>query len=309
MSTNEKIWSVEKKSGAIQLRSGVVQAFFLPTPFVNVVNGILIAFERYLRRIPAGALHWRSIGASSEEWRPFDKHTIHRCLDQLDAEAARERPLSYFELRDGDTADDAPGYSVSVIGQPEDPEFPEERNLLQFVYPSDVLRPEGIESFVQETLVCAELLPFVSGYASPALFCSNEDAWRAARAPAKRYPGFDLHDNINTRLEINGLVRGARWLTLLGPDQVVSLGGEASIIKCLPDTVVVLPAGAGLMARVSPLPELYDTRAKTDMTAMKALAELLEPITLFEESALYCTEFIAQDDDRLRSWERRFLDA
>jgi hypothetical protein len=304
----EKVWKIDKETGLLKLRSGVVVAFFLPAPIDSVVTQIRSALEDYLKRLPPDVLRWSSVGAGSEEWRAVNKNTFRRCFDQLDAEAARKRSLTYFELRDGEQAGDAPGYGVLVLGNRVDPDFPNERGVVQFHYPSDVLEPDLLESFVADMVSMAETLPFISGYASPALFCASPEAWREARATVKRYPGYDLQDNSNGCSEIADRVRGARWLTFLGPELVKELGGPVKVRRSLPEPITVTPVGHGLMVRTSIAPDLFDVSRNPDISSMKALAELLEPVTLFDEGAIYCTEFAGQDDDLLRHWERRFLD-
>src|SRR5215831_5679146 len=127
----DEIRKKDRESGTLYLRDGVTLAFFFPMPFDKVVGSVLKVFEEYLRMIPSDALKWASVGATSEEWRPIAKTTIDRCRAQLAPEAVRKRQLTAFELTDGDSAGDAPAYGFKVVGNPYDPDLPDEANLVQ----------------------------------------------------------------------------------------------------------------------------------------------------------------------------------
>ena len=61
------------------------------------------------------------------------------------------------------------------------------------------------------------------------------------------------------------------------------------------------------MIRAGTRPEIGDTNRNIDTPLLRAVARVLEKITLFIELNLlsYVANF---DDDLLRRWERRFLD-
>jgi hypothetical protein len=304
----EKVWKRDEATGKLRLRSGVVTAFFLPTPIADVVGALRTALDLYIARIPADAMQWQSIGAASESWTAVGKNTWQRCAEQLNAEAARKRSLTYFELRDGQRGGDAPGYGVMVMGHPVDPKRLDKRTVIQFHYPTGVLSEALLEPFVSHVQELAAALPFCSGYVSPTLFCTSDVAWREARALCRRYPGYDVQDNANGRREIDDMVRGARWLTFIGPALVGKLSGIPHLKGALGSAVAVTPIGDGCMLRAGVAPELGEAGKVSDQSPLKRLAAVLEPHTLFQESALYVTEFVGQDEDRLRAWERRFLD-
>ena len=113
--------------------------------------------------------------------------------------------------------------------------------------------------------------------------------------------------NEMTQLDIGTRVRGARWVTLLGPGPLERLGGIGAIRKALPSTVEVCDVASIAMIRAGKTPELGDKNRKLDTPLLRALARVLEPITLFREVDLL-SHFANFDEDLLDRWERRFLD-
>jgi hypothetical protein len=311
MASSQAIARKHPESGTLYLRDGVTLAFFLPPPLEATAPQVLAAFEEYLNRLPSGALRWAAVGASAGEWKPFARSTVGRCRALLAPEAARKRYLTAFELSDGDQGGDAPGYGVAVVGQPVTPDAPNATNLVQFFFPAAVTAPGRVEEFVATASALAALLPYRSGYGSPALQVSElhqAQALAEARALAVRYPGYDVQYNQLGRLEMDAKVRGARWLTFLGPDLVSALGGEEALRHALPAAVSVRPVGHGLLLRAGEYPEICDANRQAGTPLLRAVAAVLEPVTRFGEEVLLATNFAADDEDFLRRWERRFLD-
>lgn len=297
-------------SGTLYLRDGVTLAFFLPPPFGDVALRALEAFDRYLAAVPAGALRWAVVGADAGEWKPLAKTTVGRCRALLTGDGPRKRSLTAFFLADGDSGGDAPGYGVQLVGNKPDPEMPDELNLLQMFFPSEVVAPDRVEVFVADACRIAEALPYVSGYGSPGLQWSeleSGDAFAAARALAKRHLGYDVQYNELGRSDLDTRVRGARWLTFLGPALVARLGGAEVIRGKLPRAVGVQPVGHGLLIRAGALPEIGDRNRREDTPLLRAVAAVLEPVTLFDEAALLQSEFGSDHEDEVQAWERRFL--
>lgn len=311
MAARAEILKKDRDSGLVYLREGVTAAFFLPTPMDACAVELQAAFEAYLAMVPPGALKWAAVGSGSEEWKPVAKNTFDRCRAQLKPEAVRKRPITSFELTDGDQGGQAPGYGLLVIGNPFDPEVPDEKSLLQAHFPAEVLADANREAFVSQVRELAALLPFVSGYVSPGLHWAEifkAQALKQARAVTRRHPGFDVQDNARARTYLGTHVRGARWLTFLGPELAGQLGGADALRGALPEDVSIETVGHGLMIRAGDAPEIGDASRKVDTPLLRAVAAALEPVTLFGELALYGSEFADQDDDLLEAYERRFLD-
>jgi hypothetical protein len=299
----------DRASGIVYLRAGITLAFFLPSPIASVVSPLAEAFQAFLKSIPKDALRWQSVGANSDEWSPISATAIRRCLAQLDSRAAAKRSLSSFALKD---SPDANGYAIKVLGGRVDPDFPDERTLFQVQYPGELLESEGAAGIAGRAKVLGALLPYVSGYGSPALHWDDGMqglAMAKARATVARHPGYDVSKNAAARSWINDKVRGARWLTFLGPKLVKSLGGRAALATSLGGSdFTIETVGRGLMIRAGDEPEVGDVNKKIGTPLLRKLAKVLEPITLFGELALSeCEFFEGLNDPFMDKWERRFL--
>lgn len=304
-----KIRELDSETGSVYLREAMTVAFFLPTPIHEIVDPLLAACDEYFKMIPQDALRWASVGANSEVWKPVDSTTQRRCRAQLSATAAEKRSLTSFELADGEMAGDAPSHGIMVIGNPTDPAMPDELSLMQMYFPSEVVKSDRVDQFVDNVCKVANLLPFVSGYASPGLQWAEigrRSAVKRSRSIMARYPGYDVQMNETGRRRLGLRVRGARWLTFLGPQIMKNLGGAESIGEMLSEPIEVQSIGQGVMIRAGNLPEIGDRGRNVGTPLLRSVAKVLEPVTVFKEIAMLGS--FDRDEEFLDKWERRFLD-
>jgi hypothetical protein len=71
--------------------------------------------------------------------------------------------------------------------------------------------------------------------------------------------------------------------------------------------VEVRQTGGVVIIQAGRVPELGDRNRQQDLPLLRAVARLLEPVTLFRELDLL-SYFANFDEDLLQRWERRFLD-
>ena len=311
MAQQKPILKKDPDDGTVLLRDGVTLAFFLPMPFGEVAVAVLAAVDSYLATLPPDALKWGAVGANADEWKPVTRTTVSRARVLLEGAGPAKRAMTAFTLAETELGGGAPIRGVQVVGSKPDPDLPDERNLVQFFFPAESLEPGQVEAFVTAAKGLAKLLPFDFGYGSPALQWSElhaDEALDAAWGLAVRYPGYDVQYNEPSRSYLEGKLRGARWLTFLGPDFVARLGGKNAIRVKLPSEVVVQDAGHGTLLRSGTLPELGDRNRRASTPLLRAVAKLLEPETRFEEPALEGSAFGEDREDEFHAWERRFLD-
>src|SRR5262249_25640515 len=142
---------------------------------------------------------------------------------------------------------------------------PNQTCLVEVRWPSEFPEQLGFDAFVDWVSKLGEMVPYRSGYASPALSRGWEDlshlqeGARHMGPPALRHPGYDLPENDATASFMGkDQCRGARWLTLLGPALVEQLGGQEQMKKQLDAGVTIAKSGAGLLLRAGAKPEIGD---------------------------------------------------
>ena len=133
-------------------------------------------------------------------------------------------------------------------------------------------------------------------------------ALKQARALTKRYPGYDVAHNSVGRAWLGKKIRGARWLSFLGPELTKQLGGVKRLKKAFEEPITVTKVGQGNMIRAGIMPELGDKNQKKDTPLLREIAKVLESATAFGEIVLLRTDFASRNESALESWERRFLD-
>ncbi|HSV58246.1 MAG TPA: type VI immunity family protein [Variovorax sp.] len=296
----------DSATGAVLVRNGVTLALFLDRRVHECSDALIQAFDLFLASVPADALTWAVVSATSEEWRPVDASVIARIRESMEPAGARKRKLTAFRIND--FAGAAPQYGFTLADRYKDK--PDSMTLVQMSFPMhavDAGHADGTCDFVGRV---AALLSPVAGYCAPSLLQADahqSEAFERIRGLALRYPGYDVAMNDLTRLRLGPRVRGARWITLLGAALLESAGGFELFRKALPVEMEMSQAGATTLIRAGRTPELGDTNRQLETPLLRAVARVLEPITLFREAKmlLYLANF---DEDLLDRWERRFLD-
>jgi hypothetical protein len=180
------------------------------------------------------------------------------------------------------------------------------------VFPVNVVGDGREEKFCSTLRTISESLDYLCGYCSPAvvqmLYALGSSTSKELRGLALRYPGYDLPSNTDTSLSLGRHVRGARWITWLGPELTAVLGGITALRKALSSPIELEALSNGVMIRAGTVPELGDVNRQIDTPLLRKVAKALEPVTLFGDqfSRIYR---LSGDEDLLRRWERRFLDA
>ena len=304
-----EILKKDSRTGRVYFREGVIVAFFMEPPIAGIVDQLQSAFDVYLDMIPQDVLRWESIGASSEEWKPFNGTTLQRSRAQLRKEPAAKRSLTSFELSDGNIGGDAPGYGIILIGEPVEIELPDQMCLLQLYFPPGAVAEDSVESFVRDITKLARILPYVSGYVSPALHWAElgqDQAIVESRQIVARHIGYDIQMNETGRTWLGKRLRGARWINFLGTEILERVGGISALRNSLPSTVDVNFVGHGAIIQAGFVPEIGDKARSVDTPVLRAIARCLEPVTAFQEVVLLGS-FASWNKEYLEKWERRFL--
>ncbi len=147
--------------------------------------------------------------------------------------------------------------------------------------------------------------PFDTGYAAPALVPTGKkrESGDVIAPIALRFPGFDVPNNQWTAGEIGMLSRGARWLTFLSVEQADKL--DEGLLSAPPDPVRVDRDDGMVVIRSSPEFQIGDLDEDRWPEGMPWVAELLRPITRFDDQ--YLLLLFRKDPSLVSEWEQRFF--
>jgi len=302
----------DPETGKVAVRNAVVLAWFVHRPVHEICGSVAAMLDEYLSCIPADALKWAIPNASAEQWRPVDQKTLPGIRKLLDPQGAKARDITSFRL--ADSAGEAPAFEFRFVGKPKSYKSPPACSLVQAVFPIETAREAYVDGLLERVKRLSAMIDFAYGYCSPALLYRELRlvyAYPEIRGLAMRHHGYDVQNNLQAAWSMGLRTRGARWITLLGPELQAELGGAARIEQALGDSthhaISVERLGPALMIRAGRSPEIGDTNRREETPLLRRLAKVLEPVTAFDEKDLVFARF-EDDEVLLQRWERRFLD-
>lgn len=295
-------------------RDVFIIAFFTEHLYTEAAPFVAKAFELWLEALPKDVLEWALVGPNATSYKPFTPAALARCRVELEPAKAAQKDLGYFKLRGGeDPNNPSYGFTFSGINKPSG-YASESTCLVEIRWPSDFPGQFGFDALVNWVRQLSEVLPYRSAYASPALTQGFADYSHIVEGAqhfvpiALRHPGFDLQENEGTAAFMGKRkCRGARWLTLLGPDLIAELGGRAALQAKLEPGVSVITAGLGVLLRAGDRPELGDVNRGERALLLRSVAAAIEPVTFFNDDGSL-DQLFDGDSDRVLKWERRNLD-
>jgi hypothetical protein len=298
---------IEKKDedGELLVRDSLLATFFSNRPYPDLAKAFGDVFEEWWEQTPDEAKRWAIIGPDADEFRAFTAKQLTRAKAEFYPARAKTREMCALEI--GGPEKINPDYRFTFIGARDLDD--DETNFIQIQSPSGEAEGSGADAYVERVCGVAERIPFDSGYASPALVygvhSQQTEFAEAARKWAFRHPGFDMPNNGGTNSGLGQRLRGAYWLTFVGPWALKKLGGQATLRKALPKEIEVSKVGSGVLLRAGKHPELGDVNKGQRLPQLRTMAKALEPVTLFEDGFL---DNIFVDEEQRARWERRHLD-
>jgi Protein of unknown function (DUF3396) len=294
-------------------RDVFVIALFAQAPFPAVLPFAEAAFDAWLKVLPKGVLEWSVLGVNASSHKRFTPAAIARARAELDPAKVAAKGSSYFWLCGGEDPHN-PSYAFTFKGSTPGGKVPDQTSYVEVRWPSEFPESHGFDATVEFVRKLGEAFPYRSGYASPALSRGWEDMAHVTEGAqhitplALHHPGYDLPENLATAAFMaKDRCRGARWLTLLGPELVKALGGRDALAAKLAPGVSVLPAGDGLLVRAGERPEIGDVNRAVFTPLLRSVAAAIEPVTYFNDWKSL-GQLFADDQDRVLRWERRHLD-
>ncbi|MBV1860452.1 MAG: DUF3396 domain-containing protein [Nannocystaceae bacterium] len=297
--------------GTTIARDGIVVVLFIRESHIDVapkVGALFDAFDAYV-----GGDKLTHILAA-EQWKPLTPRRRASARKRMSPAAATGLP-NHFVLCKGPGSEYEVGeYAFRYIGNEIGTEGTEDRaSSIELWLPTEFAQERGLERFAEDVLELAALVPFSSGYCSLAI---NYEAHvvttvesKLTPALAMRHPGFDLHNTANTQLQIGDHLRGAYWLTLIGPTALEELSLDAEGVRAAfqdPEiSVHELDAGVAVVAGDELRPG--DVNQGDALPLHRKVAALLEPVL---HVPTYGAIGFRVDDPMTRflEWLRRHLD-
>ncbi len=297
------------RDGEVVARANLTLCFFGKTDAPSWSKAGRAALDAWHGQVPAGALTWASLGASSSKYTAAGPGILAKCSKQLQSGKSTASKSNSLFLRGPQMHGADYEFNWTYLKDAADPEA-NGANLLEMRFPVEHLKALGCNSFVEWLSRVAAPVPFDSGYVafswSPARESTESQAGKRLGALALRHAGLDVSINRSTHFEIARRCRGAQWMVFLSDGLVQRVGGIGALAGSLTRDGHVDQCGGGVMIRTSVEPRTGDTNRNDKLTDMQPLARLLEPITYFGD---YSLDILFNDDEDMRHrWERRYLD-
>lgn len=227
------------------------------------------------------------------------------------AEGTKKRGLYIFILEGGEKAD-----TISDVGfyLHADEEVEDKCGALRLILPVSYV--EHPQKLVEIAKSLVRNLDFQSGHAGFAVNWhptadSADDALSVFPTIARRYPGIDLSD-INMTLYAIRSAGGAgikciNWLTLLGSELTMAIGGIAALNAQLPSDCPVHPLGkGGCLIQAGERPDVGDRNLNAFLPSYGAVGRLMAPLRLTNHPEFIGSTSIAPDEDLTAEWLARF---
>ncbi len=289
-------------SGSLVVRDGLVFVLFIDESHAEIADRVTVFLNHVIETL--GDARFTLIHDRGELLRPFDAKKLSSLRGRLTGPALRSGKSVMFTIRDGLETEVATT-QLQYYGCRND-RSPTEVSYVEMWFPTERAAPEAAQRFVGELLALASTLPFASGYCSIGL---NYEDWarfsakQFARAIARRYPGIDVHNSSITSLYIDGAVRGAYWLTFLGPRVLERLGKTAASLRAeLGPDITVHEIRNGIALQAGALPEPGDVNRNERLPLVRKIAALIGPVQFVQKLGI-----IFGDVDEFIAWQLRHV--
>lgn len=292
-------------------RDGVIVVLFVRESHVGLAPAIGALFNAFVALVGEDALEFI---VSSGEWKPLTSRRRARAHRRMSAAAAKGLPNDFLEMKGGCSEDEVGAYGFFYYGHDlAEIDSERETSAVEMWFPTEVVERRGLDSFTTDILGLASHVQFSSGYCTLA-FNVEEAAWidvkqHVTTPLAMRHPGMDVHRTVITTGFMGDGIRGAYWLTLVGPVALQALQLDADgLCEALEDpAITVYELAHGVAIRAGDELRPGDVNYGDRLPLTRKVAAVLEPVTSVQERGAF--GFIT--DDPLTSfleWQRRHLD-
>lgn len=296
----------------IAVRDGVVFVLFLDAQHVDVADAVGRLYDRYLAAIDPTSLEW--LWASGDTYKPATPRRRQQFRRRLTAAAAVHWPDERISIKGGCKRYEPGahrfeywGAAAAAVVDGEEPPPKPPASTVEIWFPTELPDHIGRAAFTKLLIDLAAEVPFASGYCSLAF---NLDDWAQGPAaihitgPAFRHPGMDVHCTWSTALYIETKVRGAYWLTLVGPTAFAALRKPVDEVRAtLGAEITVHEMASGIAIEAGDELRPGDLNRGDDLPLVRRVAALLEPVTLLQDLGAF--GFAGDPVQSFIDWQRR----
>ena len=283
------------------LRERLTITFYIRRSHEEIVPELMRALDAYLQAVGPEALGWYV--DPEGDWRELDPTGWAFIRNKWASPRGARVELA-------GAPDGLSGYGLLYEGHRLDALSASESGpvcAVSYSMPTEFLEEQGPARVRKLALEWATGLPFDSGHGGLSF---QFPGWTPSNTPllrdmSFRHPGVDIPERslawcIGTKL------KGAHWLTFVGPSVLEALGGVEGLWTRLRSAGTAVDAvGDGrAVVTLGPWPEAGDLEADQPLLAYRELARVLNPWLYFEQRHPW-GNFTPEE---MRRWERRFLD-
>jgi hypothetical protein len=286
--------------GRVIVRDGVLLCFFIREPHVVAAESVGELHDRYLELVGAQSLRWYR---AKDEWKELTPRHRARLRGLLTRATSRNEVR--VAVKGGERADEEMVHGFDYWGDEAPAAANTTASFVELRFATEWVAERGLDAFAAAAAELASCVRFSSGYGSLA-FHAERRAAEFLDVQAFRHPGMDVHANEYSSRDIGDRVRGAYWLTFVGPVALAELGRSPKALhEALGPGVAVHTVGDGVMIRAGDELRPGDTSRGDGLPLTRRVARALEPITLTKT----CAFGFSPDDlvETFAAWQRRHL--
>lgn len=292
--------------GALEVVDSLRMVFFLERDECNHFAAVMAAVGEFVSGIGLDALH--AYVDEEGDTRPLTMDVSSFIEQKLGSIPDGE----IIELRVLDHEQRGNVHALHYLHDPniDSSVWPDEKSVISFRIGTARALEVGWEEIDMFVRRLTRVLPYVSGYVSPALayqpFTSH--AYQHIHRYIHRYPGFDVVDPPTVAWDIGDRLLGPYWINIVGRGASRVLGGVGGLQDMLGPEFEVAPCGRdGVIVKIGAVPGVGDINRGDDLPAYRKLAKVIAPI-LHDPSMQYLYDADGTVNRELqRAWHRRFL--
>lgn len=259
--------------------------------------------------------HYLKVNASRSS-----RITSKAYLDHFSGKAASLSPAapfdgSVFGYPGGEIVEEPTPVSLSFSAAGPDPLAPLGLSYMSAYFPASFIASQGQAHLVEMTRRWAMALHAVHGCAGYSVLLEQGEfgaGGAAALMPVlKRYPGLDFSDPGMFLVESSDAdatsIKSINWLTVLGDDALMRLGGTDAVARQLGVTCPVHSWANGAIVQAGNIPRLGDRDRGIVLSDYRRVAQLVKPIRFSAyKRGLFALGHGEDEREQTRQWLERF---